>query len=244
MEMILSPNRTIVTSPARKIDVIVIHDMESPEGMTTAEDVARNWFAKSSVKASAHYNVDGNSAVQCVPDKDVAWAAPGANHNGLQIELAGKARQTVQEWADAYSSGMLARAAALVAVLCKKYNIPASFVNENGLLAGRRGITTHNAVSLAYKRSDHSDPGPNFPMAAFVAEVQKNLAPPVPKKFVVFQIVNNGKVLAESLPSSSASEQTRLAVFLSNRSMLISSTLLRDPDASVTIRRVTRTETT
>ena len=71
------------------------------------------------------YCVDVDSIVQCVRDRDVAWRAPGANHSSIGIEHAGRARQSRAEWDDPYSRAMLARSAALVANLCRKYKVPA-----------------------------------------------------------------------------------------------------------------------
>lgn len=163
------------TPGGRIIDLIVIHDMESAEEPDTAESVAK-WFAgPTSPKASAHYCVDSNSVVQCVKDKDVAWHAPGTNHNSIGIEHAGRARQTAEEWADPYSESMLQMSGLLTAELVAKYKLPAQFVNKAGLLAGHRGITTHAEVSQAWRGSDHWDPGPNFPMAHFLDIVQGNM---------------------------------------------------------------------
>jgi N-acetyl-anhydromuramyl-L-alanine amidase AmpD len=174
---------TRVTGKPRTIELLVLHTMEAPEKPSTAEDVAA-WFAgPDAPQASAHYCIDANSVVQCVLDKDVAWGAPPCNHNGLQLEHAGRARQTVGEWADAYSQRMLRRSAALAADLCARHGIPPNYVNVIGLQRGLKGITTHANVSAAFKESDHTDPGPNFPMAAFLAWIREHLAAAEPDWF-------------------------------------------------------------
>ncbi len=157
------------------IDVLVIHTMESPETPTTAEAVA-NWFAGSTApQASAHYCIDSNSIVQCVKDSDVAWHAPGANHNGLGFEHAGRAAQTPTDWSDDYSTKCLKLSAELVAQKCTEYGIPAVWLRVPDLLAGRRGITGHVQVSQAFKRSTHTDPGPNFPVERYLGWVKSHL---------------------------------------------------------------------
>jgi N-acetyl-anhydromuramyl-L-alanine amidase AmpD len=157
------------------IDVLVIHTMESPEKPDTAESVA-NWFAGSTApEASAHYCIDGNSVVQCVKDSDVAWHAPGANHNGLGFEHAGRAAQSADEWSDDYSLRCLEVSAELVAQKCREYGIPPVWLRVPDLLAGKRGITTHVTVSQAFKRSTHSDPGTNFPVERYLALVKSHL---------------------------------------------------------------------
>lgn len=152
------------------ISLVVIHDMEAAETNSTAENVAA-WFKLGSVVSSAHYCVDANSIVQCVRDEDTAFAAPGANHNGVHVELAGYAKQTTLQWHDPYSAAMLDRAAELIADLCARHGLPPAIVDERGLLRGSHGITTHAMVSRAFKRSTHTDPGPNFPLVEFVAKI-------------------------------------------------------------------------
>jgi N-acetyl-anhydromuramyl-L-alanine amidase AmpD len=165
--------RNYTKGRSSKIDVLVIHTMESPEAATSAENVAK-WFAGSTApQASAHYCIDNNTVVQCVKDDDVAWHAPGANHNGLGFEHAGKAAQTKKDWNDPYSKALLDVSAQLVAEKCEEYHIPVVWLREADLLTGKRGITGHVQVSRAFKRSDHHDPGENFPIQAYLALVRK-----------------------------------------------------------------------
>lgn len=161
----------------RQIDLIVLHDMEYPENLDAAEKVAAYFAGRNAPEASAHYCIDTDSIVQCVREQDVAWAAPGANHNGVHLEHAGYAKQRPEEWNDAYSQQELSLSAALAAQLTVKYQLPVEFVTVDGLKAGKRGITTHNAVSQAFKRSTHTDPGPNFPMTQYLSMIKNVLTP-------------------------------------------------------------------
>lgn len=151
------------------IELIVIHDMEAAKTLKTAENVAAWFGGPNAPKASAHYCVDADSIVQCIRDEDTAWAAPGANANGLHYELAGFARETREEWLDDFGVAMLERAAASIADKCEAYGIPIEFVDAAGIVAGRKGITTHAAVTAAMKTiGGHQDPGPGFPMDRFL----------------------------------------------------------------------------
>ena len=161
----------VTRTDGRRIDLIVIHTMEMDEKGETAENCA-SWFRNPIAKSSAHYCVDVDSIVQCVRDQDVAWHAPGANHNGIGIEHAGRARQTGREWRDAYSAAMVDRSAGLAAELCRRYAIPVTWLYAADLKAGKRGITTHKAVSEAFRRSDHWDPGNGFPVEGYLALVR------------------------------------------------------------------------
>ncbi|MEU4513140.1 peptidoglycan-binding domain-containing protein [Nonomuraea wenchangensis] len=172
MQTITSPNKT--SGRIAPIRVIVVHTMETGESSNVAENVAA-YFARPSTNASAHLCVDNNSVVRCVADSDTAWAAPGCNSDGLQIELAGRAGQSKAQWADAYSKDLLDLAAGQVARWCRTYNIPARRLTRAQLRAGQRGIVGHADVSAVYKRSDHWDPGDNFPWSSFLARVNHHL---------------------------------------------------------------------
>lgn len=165
----LAPTRTVTNG--RYARLIVIHTMEAPEAPFTAENIAA-YFARGEVQASSHYNLDADSIVQGVPEKDVAWAAPGANHDGIQFEHAGYAGQGATGWADSYSQAMLDRSARLAADVCFRNQIPPRFLTNAQIAAGEKGICTHNQISQVYRQSDHWDPGPAFPFEQYITKVK------------------------------------------------------------------------
>lgn len=161
----------------RTIRNLVLHDAECAENFHAARSVAA-WFQNPvdengrPLKVSAHYTADDVEIIQCVRDVDVAFAAPPLNDTGLHLELAGYARQSAAEWDDPYSRSMLSLVAAWAADKCNVYGLPIAFVDAEGLRRGEPGITTHAAVSKAFGQSTHTDPGPDFPMDAFLARVR------------------------------------------------------------------------
>lgn len=159
----------------RAVRVIVIHTMEAPEGDQTAENVAR-YFQKPDYKSSAHVCIDDNSVIQCVYDNNVAYAAPGCNNDGIQLELAGVAGQSVKQWRDPYSIAVVAIAADVAGQYCLKYGLPALHLSNEMLRLGGRGIIGHAQASAVYKKSDHTDPGPNYPWDRFMAAVKASMA--------------------------------------------------------------------
>lgn len=164
-------------APAQRDRVlwIVLHSMEAPEKPGRARQVAE-WFAgPKAPMASAHYCVDDREVVQCVEEKDVAWAAPGANRDGIQIELAGYAAQNQSQWADDYSAAMLSRAVDLCMDICLRWKIPAVLVGPSLLIERQPGITTHRFVSRAFGKSTHTDPGQHFPLEWFINRVAARL---------------------------------------------------------------------
>lgn len=169
--------RWFTEATGRRIDFIVIHDMEMAEQVTTAEECA-HMFANlgSDRKASCHFMVDCNSIVQGVREKDIAYHAPPNTHS-IGIEHAGFARQTKEQWLDDYGLPMLRLSAALMAELLQKYDLPCEFLSPDELRAGKRGFTTHANITKAWGQTTHTDPGPDFPLGWYTDRVRENLAP-------------------------------------------------------------------
>lgn len=154
----------------KDLRLIVIHTMEAPEGPQTAENIAA-YFASGAVVASAHACVDQDSVVVCLPPSDTAFAAPGANADGYQIEHAGYAGQDTAGWADDESQSMLRLSAAHAREIALAAGIPLKHLTNAELAAGEAGFVGHNQVSDVYKRSDHWDPGTNFPWSQYMSLV-------------------------------------------------------------------------
>lgn len=143
----------------------VIHDTEGG----TAESVAR-YFATSPQAFSAHLVVDDGACYRCVRDDVIAYHAAGANDRSVGCEIVGFARWLGAAWV--LRRRRLKRAAWQVARWCRRFGLPVEYVDAAGLLAGRKGITTHRQVSLAFHKSSHSDPGLGFPRQRFLRYVR------------------------------------------------------------------------
>lgn len=154
----------------RPLRLIVVHTMEAPEGPNTAENIAE-YFASGKVVASAHACVDQDSLVICLPMSDTAFAAPGANADGYQVEHAGYASQDASGWNDAASQSMLRISAAHTREIALAAGIPLRHLTDDELAAGYAGFVGHDQVSRVYRKSDHWDPGENFPWDQYMALV-------------------------------------------------------------------------
>jgi N-acetyl-anhydromuramyl-L-alanine amidase AmpD len=163
----------------RTINYWVVHDMETREVAQlpdlTAESLAQWAAGPSAPRASWHYGIDEDSIVQSVHDKDVAWHAPGANHDGIGAEHAGEARQTRAEWKDPASLRILDRSIELAIKKVEEYALPVIRRQPAGLLKGFRGLTGHVDVTNAFHRSDHTDPGKFFPWDYYLAGIKEGV---------------------------------------------------------------------
>lgn len=179
IRLIRATNFTRVPASApRVVRKVVIHSAETGEHPLVAENIAAGSARPDAPETSWHYAVDSDSIVQSVLETDVAWHAPGANRDGIGIELAGRARQTLDDWSDAYSRAMLILAANLTAHILARHRLPARLLHADDLRAdpSASGITYHHAVSVAFRKSTHTDPGPGFPWVGFLANVRALLA--------------------------------------------------------------------
>lgn len=158
---------------------IVIHATDGHEGPSKAEDVGAMIAGPLAKPRSPHAAVDSNSVVQCVPWQLTAYHC-GHTGNSLTegIEICGFAKQTRAEWLDALSLPTLAIAARLVAMRCAANSIGPVFVDRTLIRSGHRGITTHAEISHAWGESNHTDPGPAFPLAEFMEAVRAAVMSP------------------------------------------------------------------
>lgn len=208
--VIRAKNFTNASRTTAAIKHIIIHTMESPEGVTTAEDVSRWAAGPTAPRASWHYAVDSDSIVSCVEEEDVAWAAPGANHDGIQIELAGRAGQTPAQWRDAFSRAELVLASKLVADICRRRNIKPVHGSNEALRLDRRAVYGHVQASQVFKLSDHTDPGVGFPWEDFMKDVRSLMDG---RKWQYRLVLANGQVVDRSSIVGTAGIAARLVIF-------------------------------
>lgn len=155
--------RNFTRGPRSDVRWLVIHTAECGEVKNAAENLAAWAAGPQAPRASWHYAVDSDSITQSVRERDIAWHAPGANGKGIGIEHAGRAAQQSAQWDDAYSRAVLERSAKLAAGICARWQIPIRRVGKAELRAGIPGICGHHDVSLAFRKSTHTDPGADFP---------------------------------------------------------------------------------
>lgn len=178
---IAAANFTEAKRTTSDIWYLVIHDEEYPFKDHAAFDIAEFFHkqARNDSGTSAHRVVDNREIIRTVHWHDIAWAAPGANNNGMHWEQSGYARMTTRDWNDDYGKEQLELLSADIAHMAHFLGIKPVRLNAHNLqenkLAGHglhRGICGHDTVTAAFPQGSHTDPGPNFPWSHFMERVR------------------------------------------------------------------------
>lgn len=164
----------------RPVRLIVLHTMEVPctDQATRAVMVG---FQDTSRHASAHYGVGPGLTLSGVPETATAWATPGANADGIQIEQAGYSGKESgtpagTDWTSDPGAAVVARTAALMRDLCARWNIPRRHLTDAQLAAGQSGIIGHIQASRVYGGT-HWDPGDTYPWEQITGSNQTTTTP-------------------------------------------------------------------
>lgn len=207
---------------------VVIHSTESENLPGSAEAIAGpGWFGGPSAGTSAHKVVDQNSICEGVHRDTVAWHV-GPNGNGRYIgyEFCGRASWTAAQWNAPEQLAMIRNAAPFIAADLKAIGAPARWLSLTQVAAKEKGLLTHNDVRLALGGTTHSDPGPNFPYAFLLSEVNKYMGtttptpvkPPVPAPAPAPKPapapVNNGSSLPDLAYGQTSNAVKSLQAFL------------------------------
>ncbi len=165
------------SGPNGTVTRVVIHATVSPLQPGGARANAR-YFQSPSAGGLAHYVVDADEIVACCDEDISCWHAP-PNQGSIGIELCDP--QTGDQWGDPDHQKMLALAAKLTADIAARHQIPLVWRDASQLRAGNAGICGHADVSQAWHKTDHTDPGPYFPVDQFMQLVTGTPTPPQPE---------------------------------------------------------------
>lgn len=194
------PDRYSTTSVASRKRLIVVHTSEGGE-LSTSDETLMRLMAQPGDRDFDPPSPTGEkygAAYQAVADGDRedyhemmfpadhygTYSAAGVNKWAWNIVHPGRASQTRAQWLDPRSRGQIKG----VAKFCvDKHHIDDIAmrwltVEQVRLTADPRtgvtGICGHHEVALAFKRTDHTDPDPNYPRDVLLSDIGKLLAPP------------------------------------------------------------------
>ena len=163
------------------VQIIALHSAENQELPGQALHLLQ-WFAGSTApEASANEIVDNKEILESVADSDTSWelANKALNLIAWGIEITGHASNTAAQWGDPYETETLKNAVIAVKAEMIKRGIPPIHLTDSQIRAAVagdptiKGIITHadatRALSIA---GGHTDPGPNFPLLQFLAQLK------------------------------------------------------------------------
>jgi hypothetical protein len=168
--------------PAGQPHLIVIHSTEGPMSRGNARALAGPaWFGGPKAGTSAHSIFDPAEGVEMVHQGLIAWhVGPGGNGISVGAEHCGRVRLTREQWLSPDARSMLGLSARWHAQLAGRLNIPPRWLSLTQLRGGASGFCTHNDIRLVFGGTTHSDPGPNFPYAWYMSQLQAFYAGTVP----------------------------------------------------------------
>jgi hypothetical protein len=145
------------------------------------------YFTSQSSGGSAQYIEGVEREDHCVADAAIAWHAPPNIHSiGIEITADGgnvsafnppSHAYTRTQWLSPQVWPAVVRAASRTRELCLRLSVPIVLLSAADLVAGKHGVCGHDDVSAAWHQTNHSDPGPNFPWAEFMALVMGSTVP-------------------------------------------------------------------
>ncbi|MGV0868457.1 peptidoglycan recognition protein family protein [Corynebacterium kalidii] len=172
----LTTNDSGPRDPAR-CQLAVVHTYECPRG-----DDLENRAAYQEQAGSSYTVLVGIArTLRANDDNYIPWAAAyTGNLRGLHASFLAYAADPRSLWL--HHMRQLEKGADVVADWCRRYGIPPVKLTADQVRAGQRGICGHAEISGAWRETDHTDPGPNFPWDVFINLVKQRLNPTTPKE--------------------------------------------------------------
>ena len=147
---------------------IAFHVIHASEG-DSAAGVAAYLHGKNS-GGSVQRCLDDKECIRILPDLVIPWGAPPLNTSGIHDELSAFSRWSPLQWYKHLP--MLKREGSRIAFDCITYKIPLRWLTAVDLKqigtepgVGKGGVTDHVAVTKAFGKTDHTDPGQGFELS-------------------------------------------------------------------------------
>jgi hypothetical protein len=157
---------------------IVIHNTSNPHDASARDEAS---YAKRRPDGvSSHFYADVVGVLQSL---DTDWRAQHAgskagNDGGISYEITGKNHYSRDWWLANVNWAILARS---IAASCRNHRIEPQTLDLIQVKAGTvTGIITHDQARQAWGGTDHTDPGPGFPLDHLINLVRYELNPPLP----------------------------------------------------------------
>lgn len=193
MTLTVRPVHTDRWSPTSHLDKggVVVHDAESPDGSAQAliDLMSRPGNFPSPSRpggfyGAAYHAVTSNDPtdpigyVELLPDGAGPYAAPPVNGTWWHICIPGYARQTREEWLDPASAAGIRGVARYIIAKSELDGFPlirptVAQLAQLDAYTLRVGYAGHIDISLAWRQSTHTDPGPGFPWDVLAITIEQ-----------------------------------------------------------------------
>lgn len=158
-----------------RCQLAVVHTYECPRN----DDLVNRAAYQERAGSSYTVLVGTTKTLRANDDDYIPWAAAQTgNRVGLHMSFLAYASSSRATWIN--HGTQLNKGADVVADWCKRYGIPPVKLTAAQVRAGQRGICGHDEVSAAWRETDHTDPGRNFPWDVFLSLVKRRLNPTTP----------------------------------------------------------------
>lgn len=141
---------------------------------TASAEAEASYAKRRPDRVSSHYYVDDDSLKQSLDTDLRAWHAGNdeGNDHAIAYELTARNMNVGRAWWLDLDNIEWPLFAGQVAKDCREHGIRAQQLSDAQLRAGTSGFTTHVQGNRVWGGSDHTDPGPNFPMDHLVRQVR------------------------------------------------------------------------
>lgn len=157
-------------------DYIVIHNTSNDAPAQNEASYAK----RRADSVSSHYYVDDERIIQSLNTDYRAFHVGSSRGNsaGISYEITGTNSKSESWWKNNVAWDLLAKQ---IRVDCAEHGITVQTLTIDEIRAGKKsGIITHDQARRAWGGTDHTDPGPNFPMGHLIALVKGEAAPSKP----------------------------------------------------------------
>ena len=149
--------------------------LESPGDRPSSSRPGQYWGS------SYHAITDSDRVLPAVHDYRVSYSAGGGNRYGLHICLPTRAGNSREDWLTGEARQYIRQCAAWIIDKCDVHGLPIQRLTPADLVDGASGYCGHVAISRAFNRSTHTDPGDQFPWGTLAHDIVALLTvPPVP----------------------------------------------------------------
>lgn len=185
-EIFMGPGRNYTrdgTQPLiTKKKYIVIHNTANARLASAVDEAA--YATRRTDDTSSHYYCDKKQVIQSLDTDWMAWhvGSNTGNTRGISYEITGWNSFTRARWLSDVNWDALTTQIAKD-VIAHRIDVQALTITQikNGVYSG---IITHDQARQAWGGTDHTDPGPNFPMDHLIGVVAVKVAamtsPPIP----------------------------------------------------------------